>query len=106
MSTVRLALALSISFSLALAACGSTNNPPPSDDTSGDDTADNPDARVTHPPDAPPSGCVTVAGDWAIGGTCGDDACTFTQAGCAITQVDCSSGAHSTSGSINSSMFT
>lgn len=99
MSTVRLALALSFAF--ALAACGSTNNPPPS----GDDT-NNPDARIANPPDAPPSGCVNLAGAWAIGGTCGDDECTFTQAGCAITQLNCTSGAHSTSGSITASSFT
>jgi hypothetical protein len=67
------------------AACG-TSNPSPN-------------------PDAPQSGCASIAGTWFTEGTCGSDVCRITQNGCAITQVTCDSGAHSTSGTINGSQF-
>lgn len=101
MSTVRLALALSVFVFAACSNNSGDDHPPPSDDTS-----DNPDARVTHPPDADNPACADVHGTWGIEGTCGADFCTFTQAGCAITAVECNSGAHSTSGTLDGNHFT
>ena len=64
MSTVRLALGLAFSIPLMFAAaCGSNSDPDPH----------GPDARPGAQPDAPPAGCASIAGDWAIGGACGDD---------------------------------
>jgi hypothetical protein len=59
----------------------------------------------TPPTDAPSSACQSIAGTWTVGGTCGADLCTMTQAACAITQVQCNSGAHSTSGTISGAQF-
>jgi hypothetical protein len=50
--------------------------------------------------------CATLAGRWLTSGTCGDDVCQISQVDCAITQVSCSSGAHSTSGSVDNDQFT
>jgi hypothetical protein len=96
----RLGLALSCVLSLAIAACGGSGDG--DDDPPGDDTSGDPDAR---PPDGMQA-CATISGSWGISGSCGADLCTFTQAGCAITQVDCTSGAHSTSGSLTANAFT
>ena len=49
--------------------------------------------------------CDSIAGMWDIDGTCGDDLCTITQNGCAITGVSCTSGARSTSGSLDADEF-
>jgi hypothetical protein len=68
----------------ALLACTTTNTNPPADDT----------------PD-----CAELTGQWAISGACGADACQITQSGCAITQVSCTSGAHSTSGTVDNDSF-
>jgi hypothetical protein len=57
-------------------------------------------------PDAPNPACTNLAGSWAMQGTCGSDVCTFTQSACAITQLSCTSGAHSTNGSITGGQFT
>ena len=62
----------------------------------------------TPPPpagDAPPSACGALSGTWEMSGSCGDDECTITQSACAITQLTCDSGAHSTSGTITGSSF-
>jgi hypothetical protein len=100
----RLGHALSCVLSLAIAACGGSGDG--DDDPPGDDTSGDPDARPGGTPDAPPAACATISGSWGISGSCGADLCTFTQAGCAITQVDCTSGAHSTSGSLTGNSFT
>lgn len=71
---------------LALTACVST--------TSSDDDGT-----------PPPAGCADIAGVWAIAGSCGADSCTISQADCAITQLTCVSGAHSTSGSVSADQF-
>jgi hypothetical protein len=92
MSTRSLFLRLGLTLSLLLAACGGSGG----DDNPGDD---NP------PGDDDPPACADLAGSWDTDGACGSDLCTITQNGCAITQVDCSSGAHSTSGSINGNQF-
>jgi len=56
--------------------------------------------------DAPPqSACDSIAGTWDIDGTCGDDLCTITQNGCAITGVTCTSGSRSTSGTLDDNGF-
>ena len=81
---------------LALVACGGDDTPP---------GPGNPDAPPGGTPDAPPAACGNIAGSWDIGGTCGDDTCSFTQTGCAITQVSCTSGAHSTSGDLTGNTF-
>jgi hypothetical protein len=51
------------------------------------------------------SNCADLAGRWTTSGTCGDDVCQISQTDCAITQVSCSSGAHSTSGTVNNDSF-
>ncbi len=56
--------------------------------------------------DAPVSACASIAGTWEISGGCGPDVCTITQAGCAITAVNCTSGARSTSGMLTGAQFT
>ena len=71
-------------IALMLAACGG-------DDQQGDDG---------------PADCADLEGSWEISGACGADLCTISQSGCAITQVDCTSGAHSTSGDIDGDNFT
>lgn len=73
-----------ILFCIALLAC-TTNNNGPADDTSS---------------------CDQIAGQWATSGTCGSDSCEIAQSGCSITQVTCTSGAHSTSGEIDGDSFT
>jgi hypothetical protein len=56
------------------------------------------DAEVNNDPEDPD--CESIAGRWDIDGPCGDDTCTITQTGCGITGVTCTSGARSTTGSI------
>jgi hypothetical protein len=50
-------------------------------------------------------GCDALAGTWEIDGACGDDRCTIVQSSCTITEVSCSSGAQSTSGTIDAGAF-
>ena len=86
---VRLGLILSIA--IALPGCNNSSG----DDSSGDDSSG----------DDSSSDCADLRGSWEIDGTCGDDVCTISQAGCAITQVNCVSGARSTSGDIDGNHF-
>jgi hypothetical protein len=92
-----------LGIALSLAACGG--------DDGGDDGPGIPDAPNQGTPDAPNQGtpdaptCGNIAGVWAIGGVCGADLCTITQNGCAITAVDCTSGAESTSGTLDGNDF-
>jgi hypothetical protein len=90
---------------LALAACGGDDTS--GDDTSGDDTADDTgdDTSGDDTGDDSTPACGDLAGTWEMGGTCGDDECTITQSGCGITAVNCTSGAQSTSGSLDGNDF-
>jgi hypothetical protein len=93
---------------LSLVACGGDDGGPgpgtPDAPPGGtiDAPPGTPDAR---PVDAPPGACADLAGSWIISGACGADLCTITQSGCAITAVDCTSGAMSTSGTIDGNNF-
>jgi hypothetical protein len=98
---------------LAIAACGGNNGddtPPGDDNPPADAQPNDPDAPPGNPPDAridaPPAACANIAGSWGISGSCGSDVCTFTQVGCSITQVTCTSGAQSTSGALDGNDFT
>ena len=73
-----------ILFCLALLACTTNNNGPGPDDGAS---------------------CPSIAGRWTTSGTCGSDSCEIAQSGCSITQVTCTSGAHSTSGEISGNNF-
>src|SRR5262245_16717687 len=53
----------------------------------------------------PPAAGASLAGTWLVSGACGGDLCTITQAGCSITAVSCTSGARSTSGTLDGSRF-
>jgi hypothetical protein len=80
-----------ISISIAmLIACGGS-------DDDGDDQSPN--------IDAPQQGqCANIAGTWGITGGCGADTCDITQNGCS-TDLDCSGGAASYTGTINGNSF-
>jgi len=103
MST-RLALSLGLALSLMVAACGGDGTPPGDDTSTPDGHPGSPDAHAGSP-DASTSSCADLAGVWTISGQCGADLCTITQVGCAITQLSCTSGAHSTSGTIAGDQF-
>jgi hypothetical protein len=79
---------------LLLAACQSAGRP--TDDEHG---------PPPPPPVDAPAACVNLAGTWVITGVCGGDVCAISQTGCAITELTCTSGAHSTSGSIFGEKF-
>ena len=106
-------LRLALLIALASAGCKSSGDDTSGADTSGDDTAGEPAARnpgtpdAGNPgnPDAPPAACGNIAGTWEITGASGADLCVITQVGCAITEVDCVSGAHSTSGTLTGNNF-
>jgi hypothetical protein len=49
--------------------------------------------------------CSDLAGRWVTSGTCGDDVCQISQNACSLTAVTCSSGAHSTSGTVDGDAF-
>jgi hypothetical protein len=87
MMFTRLLLAVCL---LASSAC--VNNGSPDGDDDGDGTT-------------PTPACAALAGSWVISGVCGADLCSISQTGCTLTQVSCTSGSHSTSGTVNGSQF-
>jgi|SRR5688572_4997931 hypothetical protein len=96
-------LPLVVSSILLLCGCVSRGAPPADPAAAAEPVAT---APAESEPAAAGPGCDALAGRWEIDGACGDDRCTIVQSSCAITEVSCSSGAQSTTGTIDGASFT